>query len=67
MFITKLQQELKTTARVTQAEKKDQMLEEMKNRVTTEEIELDKALYTTNKDVRKRFPDADKLLSEVGD
>lgn len=60
-----IQQELKVTARVTQGEKKETMLEEMRDRVTTEEIGLEKVLYTDSKELRNQFPDADKLLSQV--
>ena len=60
-----LQQELKVNARVTQGEKKEQLLADMKDRVTTEEIELDKVLYSNSKDVHKQFPDADLLLAQV--
>ena len=40
------------------------MLEELRTRVTTEEVGLDEVLEG-DKNIRKRFPDADRLLGEV--
>lgn len=51
---------------MTQGQKKEQMLREMRDRVTTEEAGLHEVLNKGNKDLRKRFPDSDRLLSEVG-
>ena len=41
------------------------MLVELRDRVTTEEVNLKEVLEGEGKHVRKRFPDADRLLGEV--
>ncbi|XP_060557943.1 X-ray radiation resistance-associated protein 1-like isoform X2 [Ruditapes philippinarum] len=56
---------LKGAPRVSQGQKKEEMLAEMRDRVTTEEAELQDVLQGGNKDLRKRFPDSDRLLSEI--
>ena len=50
--------------RVTQAQKKEMMLLDLGNRVTTEEVGLDEVLEG-DRQLRKRFPDAERLLGEV--
>ena len=52
--------------RVTQRDKKSRMLTDLRDRVTTDEAGLEEVLYTDDKHMRRRFPDANKLLSEVG-
>ncbi|XP_053404342.1 X-ray radiation resistance-associated protein 1-like isoform X2 [Mercenaria mercenaria] len=56
---------LKGPPRVTQKQKKEQMLAEMRDRITTEEADLQEVLQGENKELRKRFPDSDRLLSEI--
>jgi hypothetical protein len=50
---------------VTQGQKKEAMLLEMRDRVTTEEAGLHEVLQGGNKELRKKFPEADRLLAEV--
>ncbi|KAH3807141.1 hypothetical protein DPMN_135474, partial [Dreissena polymorpha] len=57
--------ELKSTPRVTQAMKKVEMLREMRDRVTTEEAGLADVLDSGNMELRHRFPESDRLLSEI--
>ena len=45
--------------------KKVEMLREMRDRVTTEEAGLADVLDSGNMELRHRFPESDRLLSEV--
>ncbi|KAL4220511.1 X-ray radiation resistance-associated protein 1 [Mactra antiquata] len=56
---------LKGSPRVTQGQKKEQMLKEMRDRITTDEASLQEVLDGQSKGLQKRFPDADRLLSEI--
>ncbi|XP_052782406.1 X-ray radiation resistance-associated protein 1-like isoform X2 [Mya arenaria] len=57
--------EMKSSPRVTQGDRKAQMLREMCERVTTEEAPLDEVLEGENRGLHKKFPEADRLLSEI--
>ncbi|WAR28518.1 XRRA1-like protein [Mya arenaria] len=59
------QAEMKSSPRVTQGDRKAQMLREMCERVTTEEAPLDEVLEGENRGLHKKFPEADRLLSEI--